>query len=298
MGVGTSITLDFEFVGTGVKDLPTISKIDKMEAAGSLLLIDMKHPMANYSSAVPTTGSTYKNLVGSNARSMLNSLESDVVATSKIDSTALGKVELTSKGGIHAIQSTTLVGKNEGFQLRIPESIVKYMKANPTHSYYVSQWGRTTRPYVSSASQHAVAGMTAYGASSFVFNLGNASGSMGNGPTTLGIRHANPETAGKYNFRNGAVKDLHSEFHTSSYTPELAAIFEVGNFLAPNIGTNKSGMHGAQVFYRGYMEDLTVSGRTYADADAIDFAEFNKECLTVGGRYYGDNIPTNPSTIP
>lgn len=298
MGFGTSITLGFEFVGPDVNKLPKITKVDKLEADGSLLLIDMTHPLASYGSGVPANGTFYKNLAGANATSLIGSADTNVQVVSKFESPTLGKVERTAKGGIHVIQSTTMTNKNEGFQLRLPESLVRYLKANPTHSYFVSQWGRTTRPYPSTAVQHAVAGLSAFGASSFAFSLGNSSGTMGGGPVTLGIRHANPETAGKYNLRNGGVKDFAPDFYTAAYTPELGSIFEVGNYLAPNSGNGKVGQRGAQVFYRGYMEDLTVSGRTYAQADALDLAEYTKECLTVGGRYYGDNIPTDPATIP
>lgn len=48
---------------------------------------------------------------------------------------------------------------------------------------------------------------------------------------------------------------------------------------------------------RAYVEDLTVSGRTYAEVDAIDHALYTKEVLTPGSRYYGDTF-TDPATIP
>jgi hypothetical protein len=42
---------------------------------------------------------------------------------------------------------------------------------------------------------------------------------------------------------------------------------------------------------------LTVSGRTYAEVDAIDHALYTREVLTPGGRYYGDTY-TDPATLP
>jgi hypothetical protein len=53
----------------------------------------------------------------------------------------------------------------------------------------------------------------------------------------------------------------------------------------------------SHIIYRFYLEDLTVSGRSYAEVDAISWAEYQKHVLTVGGRYYGDTF-TNPTTIP
>jgi hypothetical protein len=53
---------------------------------------------------------------------------------------------------------------------------------------------------------------------------------------------------------------------------------------------------GSRAYYRTYIEDLTVSGRSYSDVDAIDFAEYTKQVLTAGGRYYADTY-TDPATI-
>lgn len=58
--------------------------------------------------------------------------------------------------------------------------------------------------------------------------------------------------------------------------------------------TNKA---ASRVLYRWYLEDLTVSGRTYAEVLAADYALY-QQAFGVGGRYYGDTLPTDPSTIP
>lgn len=54
---------------------------------------------------------------------------------------------------------------------------------------------------------------------------------------------------------------------------------------------------GSQVVYRFYIEDLTASGRTYAQVRDLDYALYQREVLTAGGRYYGDTH-TDPTTIP
>lgn len=61
-------------------------------------------------------------------------------------------------------------------------------------------------------------------------------------------------------------------------------------------GANKD-KAASWIFRRLYLEDLTVSGRTYDQVAAIDQALYTKEVLTAGGRYYGDTY-TNPTTIP
>ncbi|MCB4842518.1 hypothetical protein LHV18_18025, partial [Providencia rettgeri] len=46
----------------------------------------------------------------------------------------------------------------------------------------------------------------------------------------------------------------------------------------------------AWIFYRAYIEDLTVSGRTWDEVNAIDKAMYEKEVISVGGRYFGDTF--------
>lgn len=288
MGIGTVLTLDFSFTGPGVEDLPQLVRKDFMESPGSLLLLEARHPAEPLPAGVPAHGRYFENVLADNAAKMLGT-DTKVLVQSVYASASEGKVERSAKGGIHAIQSTTQTGTNKGFSLRLPDALIAYLQANPNHDYYVSQWGATTK--AATGTIHAVAGLTAQGVNSYAFALGS---SLGTGPARRQGRTVWPETAGKPYFRNVGNGGFHEEFHTGTGN---GAIFEVGNFLIPNVGASRVGTHGAQIFYRGYIEDLTVSGRTYAQVDALDFAEYTKQVLTPGGRYYGDTVPTDPATI-
>jgi hypothetical protein len=46
---------------------------------------------------------------------------------------------------------------------------------------------------------------------------------------------------------------------------------------------------GRRVLYRAYIEDLTVSGRTYAQVQALDYALW-QAAFAPGGRYAGDTF--------
>ena len=293
MALGTVITLDLNFTGPDIGLLPKVSYVDAIEAAGSLFLLETGHPVGAIPAGVPVHGATYPNLFASQAAPLLGSAATGALVQSVYTDGTFGKVERSAKGGIHAIQSTKQTALNHGFQLRLPKVIVDYFRANSTHKFYVSQWGKTTR--AETAGQHAVAGMSS--PSTFAWHLGD--GTTSYAAVQQGYRHANPETAGNYTFRNAGVSDFAVGFTgDSNIGAGLAAMFEVGNYMAPNIGGAKAGFHGAQVFYRGYIEDLTVSGRTYGSVDALDYAEYTKHVLTAGGRYYGDTVPTDPATIP
>lgn len=71
---------------------------------------------------------------------------------------------------------------------------------------------------------------------------------------------------------------------------------QYGATFAPSSGANPYVNPGAFLFYRAYIEDLTVSGRSYAAVDALDYAEYTKQVTTAGGRYYADTY-TDPATI-
>lgn len=43
--------------------------------------------------------------------------------------------------------------------------------------------------------------------------------------------------------------------------------------------------------YRLYIEDMTVSGRDYAEVEAIDLAAYTRE-FAAGGKFYGDTFTT------
>ncbi|MCF6764112.1 hypothetical protein, partial [Pseudomonas fragi] len=51
----------------------------------------------------------------------------------------------------------------------------------------------------------------------------------------------------------------------------------------------------SRIIYRAYGEDLTVSGRNYAEVEALDYALF-LEAFAPGGKFYGDTF-TSPSAL-
>lgn len=289
--MGTVLTLDLNFTGPGVGLLPVINSVDPLESPGTLLLLDMTHPLAAIPTRVPGHDTTLPNLFAKQAAA-LGIEASGVLVQSIYQRSADGAVERSSRGGIHVVQNESQTAVREGFQLRLPTALVDYFKSNPNHEFYVSQWGKTTKP--ETAAQHSVAGMSGTAAKSFAFTLGDGvSAPVGTGPVVLGYRQA-VEAAGQPTFRNAGVTNLHTDFTEANINPASAALFEVGNYLVPNQGPGKAGLHGAQIFYRGYIEDLTVSGRSYAEVDALDMAEYSRQVLTPGGRYYADKTQINP----
>jgi hypothetical protein len=294
MGNGTSLRLDIGFTA------PTkyLNAVDRVEAAGTLLLIEAAHTLGGFPSGAPVDGAKITNLVRDNAAQILGATDKttldapmQVVAMSG----TTGKVERTPRGGIHAIQSSTQTGSNQGFQTQIPLPIIAYIKANPSHSYYFSHWATPTK--LGTGSQDEFGGAMQSASDSYLFGLGTVAAGGSQGGTSLGAVGNSRGTVNTPMIRNQGVTAPSTSFTGQANTAGRYSIFELGNFLTINAGTGKSGLHGAHVFYRGYIEDLTVSGRAYADAYAADLSEFNKQFAS-GGRYYGDTIPTDPATLP
>lgn len=80
-------------------------------------------------------------------------------------------------------------------------------------------------------------------------------------------------------------------------TPCVDSAGSVANALLNPVGASGYKNNAPSfVFYRTYLEDLTLSGRTYAQVSAADLALYNA-AFGAGGRYAGDTF-TDPATLP
>ena len=290
--VGLHIPLpDMTFTGSDAPVLPAIDPV--VPPTGGLLLIEANHPLGNFS--VPTNGAAITNILREPAADLLG------VAASTLDplqvvgnmATTFGKVELTTLGGIHAIQSTTQGTTTEsGYQIQFPLNILTYMKANSTHAFYLSVWNMPTKivsgTHSSNFVQRATPGGYAFGMGSFGVGLA--------GQTIVGYQNA--DSLGVVNTpwcSAQAVINTDATWISQAADEALVwnGMYEVGNF-GP---VNRTGKNGARVMWRTYIEDLTVSGRSYAEVAALDNAEFARQVTTAGGRYYGDTVVTDPDTF-
>lgn len=272
----------------GVNPPSTRPRVDLVDSAlpaeGALYLYDATHSGGRWDSGV-AAGLSIPNVAAVSALKLTgNSLHGSL---SKGGTAVVAR--RTTKGGIHLTHPETAAVKGEYVALEIPTALAEYVLANPAHSYYMSQWTRPTRLAVNG------------GAPAFSSTIHSGSGSF------LASLYYNPTGANTYPQPSlGADKFISSR--TTNYpavgTPLLTAVgvsgwygtvpatasaihahpFQLGGIGAVQAGTISPNL----TVYRCYLEDLTVSGRTYAQADAADLAAYTLECLTPGGRYYGD----------
>jgi hypothetical protein len=232
-----------------------------------------------------------------------------------------GLYERSAKGGIHGIVSqdkTKFTSQNNhGVQMRFDQAgtkaVLDYVKANPTHLYYMSTWLRLTR--LGNLYDDAepikiwpsLGGLIASGASSAndylmlqSVTFFNSRPNSENLPNQLSRRTPVQSNSGLPSDTVGPIR------LSSGRNGINGVVANVSNACAAAWGFTQNGTnqynstkpaYPSYIFYSFYLEDCTMSGRTLAEADAADLIHYNKEVITVGGRYYGDTF-TDPSTLP
>lgn len=306
--MGRFITLPGVNPGT---DRPLVTAIDALQSAGSLFLADLTHPANPFPAGVPVDLATVPNIMSANAQTLTGVASNldGIYRVAGMDGTQKGKVERSAKGGLHAIYSNThatnITTSNSVYaRLDYGSAIRDYLAAHYTdRSFFVSLWTNATRLAPSGKQFNALN------------IIASTTSSSGNFKNTIGVNGISDPNDGERLNRHDVTYGLGPKINNTSrfgysvlaapnnQIPTTAAqllayAFQVGNWGTMNsYSTAKEGVPSA-VLYRAYIEDLTVSGRTYAQVDALDFAEYTKQVLTPGGRYYGDTVPTDPATIP
>lgn len=107
--------------------------------------------------------------------------------------------------------------------------------------------------------------------------------SASSGSDVLGLRRRNVATGGIVGTPPSAL---------------VGSAMQWGSFgVVPSSSSPVSRMP-SHVVYRYYLEDLTISGRTYAQVDAIDQRLYAAKISTPGGAYFGDTPSAPGSFLP
>jgi hypothetical protein len=268
--------------------------------------------------------------VDSDLKAKMNKPAAFTGAAGLLERTTKGGIHaITPQAGAAVLQS--------GPSLAFSTKLMKYILDNAQHDYYMSLWARMTRIPGSTYnnSSMVVLNGNAQQTNSYLFNLA-PSGAVGTNfayrpnttPPSLGKREdPSGSVVGNKFFSiategwftntaglNGSIPGDGTNTATTGAqagggltwgpTKPFPGIGSTGTvadgvFNPPgsaSAGTNKD-KTDSHIIYRFYLEDLTVSGLSYATVDALSRAEDTKHVLTAGGRYYGDTF-TDPTTIP
>lgn len=255
---------------------------------GSLLCVEPGHPTNPWANGVPAHGDSVPNLCASQAQATVGS----AVATMTFQNTIAageGIVERSAKKGLHVAESWTGGVSNHRVLLLALASLRSYLDANTGHKLYLSTWGRFTRmpdPSLTTAINHAaIVGATGT-------RLGV--GMVPSGPTLSGTPSSSDARRLGFTVDStapGAFQAIAADGVPASgfTTPHGSTVFGVGP-----AGSSQVHKSAGYLLWRLYVEDLTVSGRTYAQVKDIDAAYYAQEVLATTGRYYNDTY-TAPS---
>lgn len=297
MGItmGKKIVLtDTTLTGTA----PRLAAVDGIESAGSLVLFDYAHPDTDIGAGVPAHLAVIPNLVAGNFATLSGvtgeNLHGIFRLAGNINNGTLGKVERSGKGGIHVIVSqANPLEAGDGVAVNAPAALYTYLAANPTHDIYFSAWDRQTRADKVTGANSAFVYATSSSTSHGPFNVYNTNAFTPGGWAAVeppGNAVGPRRTALTVTGYGGGAGSLPAR----SGLPLWGAPASTLN--ANTLATRNEGWPSF-ITYRVYIEDLTVSGRTHAEVDALDYALYAKDVLTAGGRYHGDTF-TDPATLP
>lgn len=259
-------------------DLPVL-RLDPVLNKGSLLLVEPAHPASTYQGNL-ADGDRLDNLAWKEAQKLVGGTEETLKA--RYENQSPGKVYWTDKKSIQWWAGSG-TGRNGA---HFPMPILAYLKANPKHVYRaimwsgLVQWGEAPGTQAVSGRWSNVNFDLADGLNSTYYDMtGGAGGNVDiNGVTSNNDnKAAGPRRSSQGSGSNG-------------YTGPNDATIEqadVWSRIFGNINSNRGPGGGQGIFHRFYLEDLTVSGRTADDLEALDKTLYIKHVLKEGGRHFG-----------
>lgn len=277
--------------------LPVIPVTDPIESAGSVLLLDSARSISSAAN-------------GSRANNLL--YRPDLVDVPYLGivvnaPTSQMTAALTPKKGLKFSPVPYASVANSGGSIQLIDTkLFEYFHANG-HAVYASVWGRVTRAYsttdpatLAAASFNAVS-MAGFGSAVVGEAYWWAMIDSWGKPVEIAINAASGTATNRTSsssLKNIGPISVQVSFITDpNMTPTLVVLEKSCAFSAGGLGiynTNTLGQAGIPaiismpevVFYRFYVEDLYLSGRTYAEVKALDDALYAAQVLTPGGKYY------------
>ena len=278
---------------------PRLVDLDRIESAGSLMLTEVAHPSSAWAAGVPVAGVTVQpNILWAKAAAVIGSGNAVTLSSALNRGTnwtgSKILLERTTKGGLHGVMPNPLgvASAQTFFSLSPADPIKTFMLANPTHQFYYSLWARITRR--SAAGLAVLPDLAEYANPSVPASNNFALIRIG---SNLPVNGRNSASTGT----NPALLNVTSSAFAGTLPASIAGFNAFAAIVGPQGVNGSAGTPPTYdnlpsvVFYRAYLEDLTVSGRTYAAVDALDLTA-HTNAFAVGGRYFGDAY-TDPAAV-
>jgi len=240
--------------------------------------------------SVPATSTPVTNLASVQCDALVGA-DAGVLTFINEFTTPEGIVELSTKGGLHVIKKQA-AGQTVARFIRISMSsaLRTYLATNITHDLYLSWWGKRTRVGLSGSVLRYIAKVSGTATAQFAAGVGvdpiSAPGYASPGVGAYRLGFTDHHDSDQYFLAVGST-GASSDFGGTTH----ANVFLDGMLTTGELAKSPSFLTWAL-----YLEDLTVSGNTFAAVEAIDKALYTAMVETAGGVYYGDTY-TDPATV-
>lgn len=268
-------------------DAPVLPDIDPIESTGSLLLFDWTHPANTLpADVVPAHDSVLPNLLQSKADALTGG-PAHLLAGYPSVAAETGLFERSGKGGMHGVVSPTLAKGPTHWRGDGNDALNQYFIDNPFHEFYFSVWGFDTKPATG-----GVRGVRA--------EVTRTVTPSHNTMLIMSDSHhdrVSPAGIGPALYQKSASYWENDSHEGATPSNTRTRLVQTGTSSGYNYMDTQRQQQGGFIHYRTYVEDLTISGRSYQEVSDLDSSLFTAAVLTPGGRYHGDTF-TDPTTVP
>ena len=264
-----------------------VSETDARLNTGSLILLE---PARDNPTGIPTQLTNY----AASSALALTGLAVEAITIRNTLASIGGLVERTAKGALHGIYPPSVASGTPRGVLSgvLPLEVLNYMKANPSHDYYLSLHAVVTKiSTVTGSDGISIAGVNATADPQDLTQLTPIIYQNKSTGAVAGGRNAGADTLGRTSTMNYNtpfhvdVAQASLTLNTSTSTQSIREeIFTIGS---PSATSGKYAGCPSWALYSLYLEDLTVSGQTYAQASAKSQVIYNSR-FGSGGIYSGD----------
>ncbi len=248
---------------------------------GSLILIE-PGAVGNSWQGIPSNGALIPNLAASMASPLVGGDASQLVFENTM-TTSNGIVERSARGGLHVAEKWGGGATGARVRINLPSAspVRSYLDANQGHTLYMACWGRFTRAADPSLGTILHSRLTGSSGTRLGVGVLPSSAALVGNPGSSDSRRlgflADPSAGNAY--QSIAAASVPAGFAT----PHQQTVF-----LAGPDGSAQVNKSPGFLLWWLYVEDLSVSGRSFAQVDELVHRYYEQQVLTDGGRYFGD----------
>ena len=266
------------FSGTVLTDDPILT-------AGSLILLDVTHPVAQWPTVPPAADTRVPNLASATAALLTGASGADLDPL--IATAGSPTARRTARGSLAVSRHSN----GDGWHIRYPLPVISYIKANPSHVYGACLWvglsgaGAGWGGIISLLTTDATSATDATKSVESLISCTKNSANSTGGKLSLKTQSTGDTGPRCITVQSGTSDDNQAAATLAQQASRITGVGTIGTALNPITSIVPP---SELFFHRFVLEDLTVSGRTWQQLAALNEQMWAAEFST-GGRYNGDD---------